>query len=265
MPVVASGVWRQHQASFLDASPERVEHRVDGRTGALRREGGPAADGDRPRAAFDAPLHLARRAASIGKRLILNPMSNMISLPDEGDSVNKTDTTRRGIALFRGKDAPGLFKSGTMSFPVFDPEDQKALQADGPRSENIVLGSHDAVLFRGDGDEGFSLVKVSFAPHYVLPRHTHDADCLYYVAEGSLVMGSQVLEAGDGFFVPSDAPYAYEAGPDGVVVLEFRTRTSFGMNIPGGQVDRLRRMATVADEQGDEWAAFNAKHLGRPE
>ena len=56
-------------------------------------------------------------------------------------------------------------------------------------------------------------------------------------------MGSQVLEAGDGFFVPSDAPYAYEAGSEGVVVLEFRTATSFGMKIPGGQLERLRKRA----------------------
>jgi quercetin dioxygenase-like cupin family protein len=170
--------------------------------------------------------------------------------------------SKQGIALFRGKDAPGLFESGTMSAPVFDPDDQEALKADGPRSPNILLGGHDAVLFRGDGDDGFSLVKAWFGPHYVLPRHTHDGDCLYYVVEGSLVMGSQVLEAGDGFFVPSGAPYAYEAGPDGVVVLEFRSCTSFGMNIPGGQLERLRRMGTVADEHAEEWAALRTQVTG---
>ena len=66
-----------------------------------------------------------------------------------------------------------------MSMPVFDPGDQAALRADGPRSPNILLGNHDAVLFRGEGEDGFSLVKAWFAPHYVLPRHTHDGDCLY--------------------------------------------------------------------------------------
>jgi quercetin dioxygenase-like cupin family protein len=167
--------------------------------------------------------------------------------------------SKQGIALFRGKDAPGLFESGTMSAPVFDPADQEALKADGPRTPNILLGGHDAVLFRGDGDDGFSLVKAWFGPHYVLPRHTHDGDCLYYVVEGSLVMGAQVLEAGDGFFVPSGAPYAYEAGPEGVVVLEFRSCTSFGMNIPGGQLERLRRMGAVADEHAEEWAALRAE------
>ena len=164
--------------------------------------------------------------------------------------------------MFRGKDAPSLFESGIMSFPVFDQGDQEELKADGPRSRNIALGGHDAVLFRGDGENGFSLVKAWFGPHYVLPRHAHDGDCLYFVMEGSLIMGSQTLEAGDGFFVPSDAPYAYEAGPEGVVVLEFRTRTSFGMNIPGGQVDRLRRMATVADEHADDWATRRAAITG---
>jgi Cupin domain len=94
------------------------------------------------------------------------------------------------------------------------------------------------------------------------PRHSHDGDCLYYVVEGSLVMGSQVLEAGDGFFVPSGAPYAYEAGPEGVVVLEFRSCTSFGMNIPGGQLERLRRMGAVADEHAEEWAALRAEITG---
>ena len=162
-------------------------------------------------------------------------------------------TDKQGIKLFRGKDAPGLFESGTMSTPEFDADDRAALAADGPRSPHLVTGTHDAVVYRGEGDDGFSLVRAWFGPHYVLPRHTHDGDCLYYVVAGSLKMGSQVLDAGDGFFVPSDAPYAYEAGPDGVEVLEFRSCTSFGMKIPGGQVERLRRKAgAVADEHGDE-------------
>jgi quercetin dioxygenase-like cupin family protein len=173
-------------------------------------------------------------------------------------SGQQRSRSKRGIELFRGKDAPGPFESGTMSAPVFDAADQEALKADGPRSPNIVLGGRDAVLFRGEGDEGFSLVRAWFGPHYVLPRHSPAGDCPYHVAEGSLVMGAQVLEAGDGFFVPSGAPYAHEAGPDGVVVLEFRTRTSFGMDIPGGQLDRLRRMGAVADEHAEQWAERRA-------
>jgi quercetin dioxygenase-like cupin family protein len=166
---------------------------------------------------------------------------------------------RRGISLFRGDGAPGLFESGTMSVPVFDPEDQRALAADGPRdSAKITAGTWDAVLFKGDGADGFSLVKAWFGPHYVLPRHSHDGDCLYYVLSGSLTRGSQELQAGDGFLVPDGAPYGYEAGPDGVEVLEFRTRTSFGMKIPGGQLNRLQKMAAMADAHGDRWVELRA-------
>ena len=32
----------------------------------------------------------------------------------------------QGITIFREKDAPGLFESGTMSFPVFDAAEQWA-------------------------------------------------------------------------------------------------------------------------------------------
>jgi len=169
---------------------------------------------------------------------------------------------QQGIKLFRGQDAPGLFESGTMRTPEFDPDDRAALAEDGPRSPHLVTGTHDSVMYRGEGDDGMSLVRAWFGPHYVLPRHTHDGDCLYYVVAGSLQMGSQVLGAGDGFFVPSDAPYAYEAGPDGVEVLEFRSVTSFGMKIPGGQVERLRRAGQVAEEHGDDWAERRAQLVG---
>jgi quercetin dioxygenase-like cupin family protein len=181
---------------------------------------------------------------------------------EEKVAAKQASRSRKGMVLFRGKGAPSLFESGTMSAPVMDAADQEKLLADGPRSPNVMLGNHDAVLFRGEGDDGFSLVRAWFGPHYVLPRHSHDGDCLYYVVEGSLTMGSQVIEAGDGFFVPSDAPYGYEAGPEGVVVLEFRSRTSFGMQIPGGQLERWRRMAVVADENAEQWAEQQAQISG---
>jgi quercetin dioxygenase-like cupin family protein len=161
---------------------------------------------------------------------------------------------RRGIQLFRGKDAIPLAESGAMAPMVFDPEDMGALTADGPRSPLIALGIEDTLVFRGDGENGFSLVRAWLGPHYVLPRHTHSGDCLYYIVEGSITMGSQQLAAGDGFLVPSDAPYAYEAGPAGAVVLEFRSETSFDIMFTSGQLQRWRRMAEVAKVHGETWA-----------
>jgi hypothetical protein len=173
---------------------------------------------------------------------------------DEGGGVAEDrPPARRGIKLFRHGDAVDLAESGAMSPPQLDPEDMKALAADGPRPATAALGIHDTLVFQGEGDTGGSLVRAWLAPHFVLPRHSHSGDCLYYIVEGSITMGAQQLGAGDGFFVPSDAPYAYEAGPDGAVVLEFRTQTSFDMLIPGGQLERWRRMAVVAEENGERW------------
>jgi quercetin dioxygenase-like cupin family protein len=169
---------------------------------------------------------------------------------------------RRGIALFSAKDATGLFESGTMLPPEVDRDDQRAIRAEGRSNPNIPFGDTDEVLFRGEGEHGFSLVRAWFGPHYVLPRHTHDGDCLYFVAEGCLKMGAKTLEAGDGFFVPEGAPYGYVAGPDGVVVLEFRTRTTFGMKVLGGQLDTLRRLVDAADEHGETWKTMHAARTG---
>ena len=83
------------------------------------------------------------------------------------------------------------------------------------------------MLFRQADSDGFSLVHVTFAPNYMLPRHSHDVDCVYYVLCGEVVLGRRVVGAGSGFFVPKDQPYAYQAGPDGVDLLEFRHSTSF--------------------------------------
>ena len=165
---------------------------------------------------------------------------------------------QRGISLFRASDAPGLFESGTMSPPRLDADDQRELAKDGPRPSTPLTALTTPYCSVATAATGSASSTAWFGPHFVLPRHTHDGDCLYYVLEGSLTMGSRVLAAGDGFFVPSDSPYAYEAGADGVVVLEFRTRTSFGMDILGGQVERWRRMATVAEEHGEAWAELRA-------
>ena len=83
-----------------------------------------------------------------------------------------------------------------------------------------------------------SLVHAWFGPGYRLPRHTHSADCLYYVISGSAVLGNHTLRAGDGFFVPANAPYQYDAGPEGVEVLEIRGATFESNNVSANLVSK---------------------------
>ena len=77
------------------------------------------------------------------------------------------------------------------------------------------------VLFSSEA-LGLSLTYSWFKPGFPLPRHSHSADCLYYVISGEMHLGEEVLAAGDCMHVPAGALYTFETGPDGVEFIEFR-------------------------------------------
>jgi quercetin dioxygenase-like cupin family protein len=159
-----------------------------------------------------------------------------------------TDERPMRIVFYRAVDAKPL-DGDTMPPGRIDP----AVHAELDLSP-ISAGTSTEVVFKGFGSEGFSLVHATFKPGYRLPHHSHSADCLYYVLAGSLHMGSRVLHQGDGFFVKADTPYAYSAGDNGVEVLEFRTATSFDMNIRDQTVAQWRPVLAAALANRDRWA-----------
>ena len=125
----------------------------------------------------------------------------------------------------------------------------------------ILPGARTTTLFDQKGADGMSLVHVWFGPNFPLFRHSHPSsgDCLYYIVAGQVIMGSQVLGPGDGFFVPNEMPYKYKAGPDGVEVLEFRA----GGGIDGApdnkldesSLDAVRQITEGCRSQHDVWSA----------
>ena len=163
-----------------------------------------------------------------------------------------TDTLKtRSITFFQGDTAPLLDDDGMMSAPDIPGEVIATMNL-----LPLLAGSKTKVLFKGDGEDGFRLVYAHFLPGFKLPRHSHSADCLYYVISGEAHMGNRVLRAGDGFFVRADQPYAYEAGPDGVEVLEFRTKTSIDMKIFDRTVERWKPIIEAAEANHDTWLAM---------
>ncbi len=98
-----------------------------------------------------------------------------------------------------------------------------------------------------------SLLHVWFKSGYVLPFHSHSTDCLYYVMGGELRMGSHVLRKGDGMFVPADHGYGYEAGPEGVELLEFRNATHFNLFFRGNTPQRWEQIGDVYREREAIW------------
>ena len=160
---------------------------------------------------------------------------------------------RRGLTIFRQGDAPELHETDMMSTPVFNDD---FVRPSVGNTADVLAGQHIRVLYRQSEEEGgFSVVYAYFKPHFMLPRHSHDADCLYYVIAGTAVMGNQVLHAGDGFFVPSGALYQYSAGPEGVEVLEFRHARAFGMRI-ADNTERYAVMLETASKHAPQWASM---------
>lgn len=104
------------------------------------------------------------------------------------------------------------------------------------------------VLFSDEGS-GLNLTYVWFKPHHKVPRHSHDADCLYYIISGSLFLGNQELVSGDGVFVPATNVYKLDVGPDGAEFLEFRTATEFNVRYGNSESSWDRYSAHVADVQ----------------
>ena len=154
----------------------------------------------------------------------------------------------KSITFYSAAEAPLLDDDGIMTPPEIEPTVVEALDF-----TPLAAGSKVTVLFKGDGPDAMSLVHAWFGPGYRLPRHSHSADCLYYIVAGEAIMGSRVVKAGDGFFVRADQPYAYTAGPEGVQVLEFRGVTGFDMKIFDQTVERWQPIVAAAAANHDRW------------
>jgi quercetin dioxygenase-like cupin family protein len=133
-----------------------------------------------------------------------------------------------------------------------------ALAAGGPEIYMASAPGTDVrVAVRQTPEEGgFSILHVWFKADYPVPRHTHDADCLYYIVSGSIVMGNQTLRTGDGFFIPTGAPYGYTAGPEGVELLEIRHGVrQFDIQILEMNAGKWAAMADTIASHREAWEA----------
>jgi len=166
-----------------------------------------------------------------------------------------TTRPRRGISFFRAEEATPIFETDFMTMPQMTDE-QKA--ANGPEIYmSSAPGTDVRVAVRQTPEEGgFSILHVWFKGDYPVPRHTHDADCLYYIVSGSAIMGAQTLRTGDGFFIPAGAPYGYTAGPEGVELLEIRHGVAqFDIEILESNAGKWAAMADTIASHRDAWEA----------
>ena len=136
------------------------------------------------------------------------------------------DTIGPPFTLFRARNAIPYEEAGVMTAA---PNDTTA-NADFAKlvDGGVLDGSHVSLLF---SRPGLSLTHVWFKTGFPLPRHSHDADCAYFIISGTLRIGTEELGPGDGFFVGADVPYTYIPGEGGVEVLEIRTSDLFDIKL----------------------------------
>ena len=167
--------------------------------------------------------------------------------------TEQTVGSRRRLVVFHAEEA-GELGPEIMPREGVDESVLAALKMLGDAGVKEGVGERTRLLFSEPGEEGMSLVYAWFKSGYVLPFHSHNADCLYFVLGGELRMGSHVLGKGDGFFVPRDQGYGYEAGPDGVEVLEFRNATRFNLAYGANDENRWKRIAETYRDRAEIWA-----------
>lgn len=173
----------------------------------------------------------------------------------EEQSEQPARTPRRPIAFFHAGDAQPL-GAETMASESVDEAVVEGLSRLAGLQIARGLGEMNLLLFKEtgcSGDEGFSLVYLWFKSGYVLPPHSHNGNCLYYVIGGELHIGNKILRKGDGMFVPAGSVYTYEAGAEGVEVLEFRNATRFNIELKGNEAGRWDRVASAFRQRAAIW------------
>lgn len=163
--------------------------------------------------------------------------------------MSQDATAHPRFEIFRGSEAPSLAECECMTTEGETPNLVAAL---GRFPDMMEAGGEQVdVPYRRPG---MSLARLWLKSGFPLPLHTHDCDCLYYIVAGSILLGNETLVAGDGFFVGSEVPYAYTAGPEGAEVLEFRATDAFTIRLKDKPVAGWEKMAGQMREARDRWA-----------
>lgn len=165
---------------------------------------------------------------------------------------NNKGSQRKRLRVFRAADATELPEE-MMPREGIDDSIMAGLVGLAEAGVTEGVGERTRVLFSTPGENGMSLVHAWFKGGYVLPFHSHSTDCLYYVLSGELHMGSHVLRRGDGMFIPADHGYGYEAGPEGVEVLEFRDASHFNLFFRPNSPQRWEQIATAYRDNEAHW------------
>lgn len=76
---------------------------------------------------------------------------------------------------------------------------------------------------RGD-PSGLDLLEIYYPPDAVITVHAHEEDEIIYVVDGAIRLGNRLYPKGSSVFVARQTLYGFEAGPEGLHMVNFRAR-----------------------------------------
>jgi hypothetical protein len=81
---------------------------------------------------------------------------------------------------------------------------------------------------------------------------------MYFIISGTATMGNVTLRPGDSFYAPTDAPYAWTAGPEGVEILEVRHGVELiGTDMSELSAETAARQREIVEANRDRWAEMD--------
>lgn len=163
--------------------------------------------------------------------------------------MDNSETKPRARVIIRKAEDAKMVGPEVMPWLAVRPGDTEKFDELTVRMRQGVISR---ILFQ-EPESKLTLAYVWLRPNFQLPRHSHSADCTYYVISGSAIFGKETLKAGDVFFVPGDIPYFYQAGPEGVEVIEFRTVMKSNFMLHNLDKRYLDRAGEIAEQNDDSW------------
>jgi hypothetical protein len=182
--------------------------------------------------------------------------------PESDQDLKNTDATRKRMTIFRAADATDVQEF--MPIVGVDETVQAGFAKIMAVGAQSGAGENAVCVFREPGEKGLSVCYAWFKSNYVLVKHSHNADCVYYVLGGELHAGSAILKKGDGIFIPSDHPYTFTAGPEGAEFLEFRNANNFNIHLKGNDEAHFDKIAACYRDNKDAWAKETVPPSERP-
>lgn len=168
------------------------------------------------------------------------------------DTTPATPPVRKRMTLFRASEGVPLDHE-TMPFAGLNPDTLAGLakvMASGPQAAD---GSHTTILFQAGGENGVSLSHAWFKTGFISPRHSHNADCIYYILGGEARFGAARLGPGDGVFIPALHGYVLEVGDEGCELLEFRNAAQFNIHFAGNDDAHWDKIANSYAHHMPHW------------